>query len=67
MRVRPRSRLQMHSGNDINRWTVSFADFMTLMFAVFVVLYAVSSSKEEKYKYSYLLSKALVIKPLLKI
>ncbi|MFT6985354.1 MAG: chemotaxis protein MotB [Psychromonas sp.] len=50
MRVRPRSRLQMHSGNDLNRWTVSFADFMTLMFAVFVVLYAVSSSKEEKYK-----------------
>ena len=40
----------MHSGNDINRWTVSLADFMTLMFAVFVVLYAVSSSKEEKYK-----------------
>lgn len=50
MRVRPRSRLQMHSGNDLNRWTVSLADFMTLMFAVFVVLYAVSSSKEEKYK-----------------
>jgi len=40
----------MHSGNDINRWTVSLADFMTLMFAVFVVLYAVSSSKEAKYK-----------------
>ena len=50
MRVRPRSRFQMHSGNDLNRWTVSFADFMTLMFAVFVVLYAVSASHEEKYK-----------------
>lgn len=50
MRVRPRTRLQMHSGNDIHRWTVSLADFMTLMFAVFVVLYAVSASKEEKYK-----------------
>ena len=50
MRVRPRTRLQMHSGNDLNRWTVSLADFMTLMFAVFVVLYAVSSSNEEKYK-----------------
>lgn len=50
MRVRPSTRLQMHSGNDLNRWTVSLADFMTLMFAVFVVLYAVSSSKEEKYK-----------------
>ena len=50
MRVRPRTRLQMHAGNDLNRWTVSLADFMTLMFAVFVVLYAVSSSNEEKYK-----------------
>lgn len=50
MRVRPRSRFQMHSGNDLNRWTVSFADFMTLMFALFVVLYAVSASHEEKYK-----------------
>ncbi|MCG6199822.1 OmpA family protein [Psychromonas antarctica] len=50
MRVRPRSRLQMHSGNDINRWTISLADFMTLMFAVFVVLYAVTLSHEEKYK-----------------
>ncbi|MCW8996359.1 MAG: OmpA family protein, partial [Psychromonas sp.] len=50
MRVRPRTRLQMHSGNDLHRWTVSLADFMTLMFAVFVVLYAVSVSNEEKYK-----------------
>lgn len=50
MRVRPRTRLQMHSGNDLNRWTISFADFMTLMFAVFVVLYAVSLSNEEKHK-----------------
>ena len=50
MRVRPRSRLPMRSGNDLHRWTVSLADFMTLMFAVFVVLYAVSSSNEEKYK-----------------
>ena len=50
MRVKLRSRLQTRTANDINRWTVSLADFMTLMFAVFVVLYAVSSSKEEKYK-----------------
>jgi len=40
--------LQKASSNDLNRWTVSFADFMTLMFAVFVVLYAVSLSKENK-------------------
>ncbi|WP_019613240.1 flagellar motor protein MotB [Psychromonas ossibalaenae] len=50
MRVRPRSRLKMHSGNDLHRWTVSYADYMTLMFAVFVVLFAVSASKEDKYK-----------------
>ena len=50
MRVRSRSRLTRHNGNNLHRWTVSFADFMTLMFAVFVVLYAVSASKEDKYK-----------------
>lgn len=52
MRVRTRSRSNsnLHKGNDLNRWTISFADFMTLMFAVFVVLYAVAMSKEEKYK-----------------
>lgn len=50
MAWRSRKQLQIHKGNDLNRWTVSFADFMTLMFAVFVVLYAVSSSEEGKYK-----------------
>ena len=50
MRVRPRSRVQMHKGNDLHRWTVSFADFMTLLFAVFVVLYAVSLNDKEQYK-----------------
>ncbi|MEI6897076.1 MAG: flagellar motor protein MotB [Psychromonas sp.] len=50
MRMRPRSRMQMQKGNDLHRWTVSFADFMTLMFAVFVVLYAVSANDKEQYK-----------------
>ncbi|WP_354623987.1 flagellar motor protein MotB [Psychromonas sp. MME2] len=50
MGFRPRRRLHAHGGNDLNRWTVSFADFMTLMFAVFVVLYSVSSTEEDKYK-----------------
>jgi len=50
MRVRPRSRMQMHKGNDLHRWTVSFADFMTLMFAVFVVLYAVSVNNKAQYE-----------------
>ncbi len=50
MRFRPRSRMQMHKGNDLLRWTVSFADFMTLMFAVFVVLYAVAANNDDRYK-----------------
>jgi len=50
VRAKGRSRANLHAGNDLNRWTISFADFMTLMFAVFVVLYAVAISKEEKYK-----------------
>lgn len=32
------------------RWMVSYADFMTLMFAFFVVLYASSSINNEKFK-----------------
>jgi chemotaxis protein MotB len=50
VRVTARSRANLHTGNDLNRWTISLADFMTLMFAVFVVLYAVAMNKEEKYK-----------------
>lgn len=37
-------------GNDLQRWTVSFADFMTLMFAVFVVLYAMSVADKGHYQ-----------------
>ena len=49
MRARYHSRLsQQH--NNVHRWTVSYADYMTLMFALFVVLYAVSLNKEEKYQ-----------------
>ncbi len=32
------------------RWLVSYADFMTLLFAFFVVMYAVSSVNEDKYR-----------------
>jgi chemotaxis protein MotB len=32
------------------RWMVSFADFMTLLFALFVVLFAVSSVDQKKYQ-----------------
>ncbi len=33
-----------------DRWLVSYADFMTLLFAFFVVMYAVSSINEDKYR-----------------
>lgn len=32
------------------RWLVSYADFITLLFAFFVVMYAISSVNEEKYR-----------------
>jgi chemotaxis protein MotB len=33
-----------------DRWLVSYADFMTLLFAFFVVMYAISSLNEGKYR-----------------
>lgn len=39
------------------RWLVSYADFITLLFAFFVVMYAISSVNEGKYR---VLSKTLV-------
>lgn len=37
-----------HDNHD--RWMISYADFVTLLFAFFVVMYAISSVNEEKYK-----------------
>lgn len=34
---------------NLDRWLVSYADYMTLMFALFVVLYAMATVKEEQY------------------
>jgi chemotaxis protein MotB len=34
----------------LERWLVSYADFMTLLFAFFVVMYAISSVNEGKYR-----------------
>jgi len=45
-----------NDGPNHERWLVSYADFITLLFAFFVMLYAVSSLNEGKYK---ALSKAL--------
>lgn len=42
---------------NLERWLVSYADFITLLFAFFVVLYAISSVNEGKYR---ILSESLV-------
>jgi len=49
-------RLQFEDDMQQDRWVISYADFITLMFAFFVVMYSLSSVNEEKYKE---LSKAL--------
>jgi chemotaxis protein MotB len=48
MTRRQKSGTEEHSNND--RWLVSYADFVTLLFAFFVVMYAISSVNEGKYK-----------------
>ncbi|WP_435628374.1 flagellar motor protein MotD [Candidatus Ferrigenium straubiae] len=45
--ARRRKRIE-HDNHD--RWMISYADFVTLLFAFFVVMYAISSVNEEKYK-----------------
>lgn len=47
-RKRKRRDCQIHENQD--RWVVSYADFITLLFAFFVVMYAISSVNEGKYK-----------------
>lgn len=48
MTSRKRRRREDHS--DAHRWVVSYADFITLLFAFFVVMYAISSVNNTKYK-----------------
>lgn len=50
-----RRRPEEHENHE--RWLVSYADFITLLFAFFVVMYSISSVNEGKYK---ILSEALV-------
>ena len=40
--------LEEHENHE--RWLVSYADFITLLFAFFVVMYAISSINEGKYR-----------------
>lgn len=39
-----------HESENTERWMVSYADFVTLLFAFFVVMYAMSSVNEGKYR-----------------
>lgn len=45
-----RKRRQHEESENLERWLVSYADFITLLFAFFVVLYALSSVNEGKYR-----------------
>ncbi len=56
-RSRRRPRTDWEQAENPDRWLVSYADFITLLFAFFVVMYAISQVNEGKYK---LLSDALV-------
>lgn len=55
MARRRRRREEEHENHE--RWLVSYADFITLLFAFFVVMYAISSVNEGKYR---VLSSSLV-------
>lgn len=46
-----------HDKENHERWLVSYSDFITLLFAFFVVMYSISSVNEGKYK---VLSKTLI-------
>ena len=46
--ARPHKRRIVHENHD--RWMISYADFVTLLFAFFVVMYSISSVNDEKYK-----------------
>ena len=47
---RHRVRHQENDHEPLDRWLVSYADYVTLMFALFVVLYSIAITKEEQYK-----------------
>src|SRR6476620_1992973 len=45
-----RRRRKQEETENHDRWLVSYADFITLLFAFFVVMYAISSVNEGKYR-----------------
>ncbi|USV58710.1 flagellar motor protein MotB [Aeromonas encheleia] len=48
--MRKRYRLHLQGREHLDRWLVSYADYMTLIFALFVVLYSVAIVNKEKYR-----------------
>jgi chemotaxis protein MotB len=46
----PRRKPRPEEHENLERWLVSYADFITLLFAFFVVMYAISSVNEGKYR-----------------
>jgi len=43
-------RRPIEDDSDLQRWMVSWADFLTLLFAFFVVMYGISSVNQDKYR-----------------
>ena len=48
--LRRRLRHSAAKSQHTERWLVSYADYMTIMFAFFVVLYAIAINKEEQFQ-----------------
>lgn len=48
MRLRRKKKIEEHENHE--RWLVSYADFITLLFAFFVVMYSISSVNVGKYR-----------------
>ncbi len=64
MARRKKNKVEEHTNTE--RWMVSYADFVTLLFAFFVVMYSISSLNEGKYKtLSTALSQAFTISSML--
>lgn len=49
-RLANRNQRTLEQSENVDRWLVSYADFVTLLFAFFVVMYAISSVNEGKYR-----------------
>lgn len=48
--MRKRYRLHLQGREHLDRWLISYADYMTLIFALFVVLYSAALVNKDKYR-----------------